>query len=529
MDRMARGFAFVLALLVPASAHAFCGFYVAGAHDTLVNEATMVVMMREGSRTVLSMQNHYQGPPEGFAMVVPVPEVLQEGDVKVLQEEVFARIDHLAAPRLVEYWERDPCWEEPRWEARNRYAIEGPGDNDDPYMAREAAREELRVEIEAEFVVGEYDIVILSAEDSGDLDTWLRLNEYAIPEGAEPVLRPYVAAGMKFFVAKVDPTKVTFRDGQAKLSPLRFHYDSDTFQLPVRLGLLNAEGKQDLVVHIVAPNQRYELANYENVTIPTNIDVADAVRERFAEFYAALFDETLAQNRHAVITEYAWQATSCDPCPGPALTLADAQVLGADVLPSLSALSGPPEGRDYHRAMSAFGRLVLTRLHTRYDRETLTEDLVFREAQPIVGGREMEGADGELEHGSRHSDWNNFQGRYAIRHEWEGPIECDDPIRGRWGGPPEGQSRGPEPATDLAFAPRGQLQLPQVVTSPIPELGVDASAPEPPEPLEAEGEGEDEAIERRPVDGCAGCSAAGGPLSGVLLLAGWVLWRRRPR
>ena len=99
----------VIAVALPATAHAFCGFYVANGDQRLVNDATQVVLMRAGTRTVLSMQNHYQGPPEAFAMVVPVPVVLHEGDVKTLPPEVFAHIDQLGAPRLVEYWEQDPC------------------------------------------------------------------------------------------------------------------------------------------------------------------------------------------------------------------------------------------------------------------------------------------------------------------------------------------------------------------------------------------------------------------------------------
>ena len=39
----------------PTTSRAFCGFYVSGADASLYNNATMVVMMREGSRTVLSM------------------------------------------------------------------------------------------------------------------------------------------------------------------------------------------------------------------------------------------------------------------------------------------------------------------------------------------------------------------------------------------------------------------------------------------------------------------------------------------
>src|SRR5262249_1626274 len=148
--------------------------------------------------------------------------------------------------------------------------------------------------IEAKFKVGEYDIVILGAEDSMGLDTWLRLQHYKIPPGAEPFLRPYVRAGMKFFVAKVDVRKVRFQNGQAMLSPLRFHYDSDSFALPVRLGLVNSAGTQDLIVHVLARGVRYEVANYENYAIPTNIDVADKVKESFGAFYAALFDRMLA-------------------------------------------------------------------------------------------------------------------------------------------------------------------------------------------------------------------------------------------
>ena len=89
------------ALAAASSASAFCGFYVSGADSSLYNNATMVVMMRVGTRTVLSMQNSYQGPPQDFAMVVPVPTVLREDNVKTLPREIFGRVDSLAAPRLV--------------------------------------------------------------------------------------------------------------------------------------------------------------------------------------------------------------------------------------------------------------------------------------------------------------------------------------------------------------------------------------------------------------------------------------------
>ena len=107
---------------------------------------------------------------------------------------------------------------------------------------------------------------------------------------------------------------------RAALSPLRFHYDSPDFSLPIRLGVANSNGAQDLIVNILAPNLRYEVANYPNVTIPTNLILKESAKDRFAEFYVSLFDHAVNQVPNAVVTEYAWDAGSCDPCPGPVLT-----------------------------------------------------------------------------------------------------------------------------------------------------------------------------------------------------------------
>jgi hypothetical protein len=314
------------------------------------------------------------------------------------------------------------------------------------------------VKIEAQFTVGEYQVVILSAKDSGGLERWLHEEKYKIPKGAEPYLRPYVAAGTKFFVAKVDVKKVKFEGNQAMLSPLRFHYDSNEFSLPVRLGLMNSQGKQDLIVHILARGQRYEVANYDNVTIPTNLDVVNDTRKRFGQFYASLFDATLEKHPKAVVTEYAWDSNSCDPCPVPALEVNELATLGLD------ALAGG--------GGNAWG-FVLTRLHARYGKNTLGEDLVFRAAPPIAGGREFLNHNGEIEMGAVPYGQNNFQGRYIIRHPWEGKIACKNPIRGRWGGPPAGQQPpGTGTAANTAFEKRDVSVRTFVVGGQVPDQGV---------------------------------------------------------
>jgi MYXO-CTERM domain-containing protein len=635
-------------LMLPSPSHAFCGFYVASADGPLFNEATMVVLLREGNTTVLSMQNDYRGPPESFAMVIPVPVVLQEENVRTLPRDVFERVDRLASPRLVEYWEGDPCAPEPDYFEMAGLGLRGFGRGGGG--AGEGTIGLGQVVVEARFEVGEYEIVILSADDSTALDSWLRDNGYRIPQGAGPVLRPYVEAGMKFFVARVNVSRVRFESGRAVLSPLRFHYDSPDFSLPVRLGLLSSGGTQDLIVHILARNQRYEVANYGNVTIPTNLDVSDDVRTRFGEFYAALFDRTIERHPRAVVTEYAWQATGCDPCPGPVLSPEDLATLGADVaVPGASPPGGPGsqrasqvrlgvatvqgalapevihrvaqrhinEVRFCHEQQLAFqpglsGRVetrfvisaagtvqtsmiasstlaqprvemciaqatrrwsfpasdgvasvtlpfiltavagdpsfstfgfgapspyqsfVLTRLHYRYGRDDLGEDLVFRAAPPIVGGREFPSENGSIEQGARPADANNFQGRYIIRHAWQGAIACDNPIRGRWGGPPGG-SPAPTPmaAVNAGTAPRGRLSLASMLVAPLPELGVDRSGAAPPAPQAAASPGEAPAASRQPAAptafgcGCRAVGASKAELPWLLVVASLLAIRRR--
>src|SRR5262245_23343335 len=167
-----------IGVAAPSTAHAFCGFYINGAGGEMFNDATQVVLMRQGTRTVLAMQNNYKGPPSEFAMVIPVPTVLQEGDVKTLPRDVFGRVDTMGAPRLVEYWEQDPCRREVYNElAFGRGAAAGTGGG----ALRGRAADDLGVTVEAKFVVGEYQIVILSAKDAAGLDTWLRQEHYQIP------------------------------------------------------------------------------------------------------------------------------------------------------------------------------------------------------------------------------------------------------------------------------------------------------------------------------------------------------------
>jgi hypothetical protein len=262
-----------------------------------------------------------------------------------------------------------------------------------------------------------------------------------------------VTAGSKFFVAKVNASKVRFREGRAVLSPLRFQYASPQFSLPVRLGLLNSSGTQDLIV-IALGTSRFEAANYKNVFMTTNIEVDDSVRSHFGEFYTGLFDRVLARTPGAIVTEYAWDAGSCDPCPEPPLTDMDLQRLAGGLVPLWGS--------------------VMTRLHYRYDKNSLGEDLVLRTAPAKTGGRGIWDEKG-LSHQAETSERDAFQTRFIIRHPWPGAVTCAEPKRNEWGAPPEGVAApAPAAATELATIDRKAVDVAKLLRMDVPELELQA-------------------------------------------------------
>jgi len=380
---------FVSCLLLFAAsrpAFPFCGFYVARGDAKLFNRASQVVLVRDGDRTVLTMSSDFQGDPKEFAIVVPVPTFLSREQIHVGEKTLIDHLDAYSAPRLVEYFDSDPCMRYTlKMNRADALALASP------IAPMSAGREKsLGVTIEARYTVGEYDILILSARESDGLETWLRENAYRIPEGAGRVLSSYIKQHMRFFVAKVN-LKEQARLGFSYLRPIQVAAESPKFMLPIRLGMVNANGPQELFVYALTRKGRVETTNYRTVRLPSDQEVPLSVKDGFADFYKALFAEQVKRERmEAVFLEYAWDMGWCDPCAADPLSREELKKLGVFWLDE----SGAPA--------SGGSNVFLTRLHVRYDAEHFPEDLVFQQT----------------------SDRANFQGRYILRHPFTGEISC---------------------------------------------------------------------------------------------------------
>lgn len=377
-------------------AEAFCGFYVAKADTQLFNQASKVVLVRDGNRTVLTLANDFSGDVRDFALVVPVPTFLERGQIQVGDKGLLEHLDAYTAPRLVEYFDEDPC-RPPRAMSTLTAAPAAKGLPDKSVAGAKA----LGVTIEAQYTVGEYDILILDAQQSAGLATWLKQEGYRIPDGAEPVLESYLNQKNRFFVARVNLAEQA-KQGGTWLRPLQIAYESPKFMLPIRLGTVNAKSTQDLFVFAITRKGRVETTNYRNVKLPADMDLPVFVKSEFNDFYTAMFsDQVKKADGRAVFTEYAWDMSWCDPCAADPLSADQLRRLGVMWLDENPTPGAPrPQGRfNPGGAQNAF----ITRLHVRYDRAHFPEDLSFQAT----------------------GDRKNYQGRYVLRHPWTGAAECE--------------------------------------------------------------------------------------------------------
>jgi hypothetical protein len=178
--------------------------------------------------------------------------------------------------------------------------------------------------------------------------------------------------------------------GFSNLRPIQIAYESPKFMLPIRLGMVNADGAQELFVYALTRKGRVETTNYRTVKLPSDIDLPVYLKQEgeFAKFYKAMFTHQVEQaDTRPVFLEYAWDMRWCDPCAADPLSTQELRELG--VFWSDERNGSAPD-------------VFLTRLHVRYDKAHFPEDLVFQET----------------------ADRANFQGRYVLRHAFLGADTC---------------------------------------------------------------------------------------------------------
>jgi hypothetical protein len=358
----------------------------------LYNRTSKMVVARADNATTITMTADYRGDPQEFAVVIAVPTVLTREQIKIADETLIETLDRWTAPKLTESFDPDPC---PSTALPSR--LKSMGAPVAPAAGAPRPQAPLGVTVEAQFLVGEYDVAVLSAKQSDGLLTWLNEAGYNVPPAAEPVLARYIAEGVKFFVAKVNLQQKQ-QLGYALLRPLQISYQSPKFMVPVRLSTINAEGPQEMFIFLLTPRGRVESANYPTRVIPTNLEVPPFIKKDFADFYRAVFDRLVASAEgRGVFIEHVSQVRARGQVSVAGLKDDKLMELGATWFSNKSKTGAARE------------TVVLTRLHLRYDAAHFTTDLALRET----------------------TNAETLIGRFSIAHPFSGTATCPEAERYR--------------------------------------------------------------------------------------------------
>jgi hypothetical protein len=215
------------------------------------------------------------------------------------------------------------------------------------------------------------------------------------------VLKPYIQSKMKFFVVKVNEAEKKKLPGDF-LRPIQISFNSPKFMLPIRLGMANSDGDQDMIVYAFTKTGRIECANYRTVSLPTGKNIPLFVQNNFSNFYTNLFQHQWhMEGRSVAMLEYAWDISpgnylKCDPCVAAVPATRDLLQAGVWWIDPIGK-GTDNEDKDYS------DHVYFTRLHVRYNRRDFPQDLVFQET----------------------SNTENFQARYVITHPATGDFNCE--------------------------------------------------------------------------------------------------------
>ena len=549
-----------------APASAFPGVFAGKGPARRISNSTQVVLLQKGDHTVVSVWSDYEGPLDRFALVLPVPSDVKLSDVRTLKRDAIDHLDEISAPRFHEFWEMDPCdtgAPEQEWErdltvkdsAVNFLAGGMPDMSGGTKVAPE-----LLLDLTPQFKDGEYAFRLFSKLQA--LKGYLSSRGLTLPEGSEAPLAHYESQNMQLLVADVATSKVELAGARrALLSPIRFA-TRQPYVLPSTLGLVSGSGRQELLIYVLHPTDRFEVANYPNVYPPTNVTVDAAVKERLGDFYAGVHDALLAKDPKGVLVEYAWPTIKrCgEPCPNAPLKIHELLSLGADVLEEdISEAEKNPKPADptdaekeqlkaadktlrarleeerkevaRRQALLARNNYVITRLHHRYEAQGLPADIELRSAGPVKGGVGVPaGPNAEASGAVEPAAENRLQIRFNVGYPSKKVVQCEAPQRWRWGIPPASYRglRKTWTARDLAYKKRDRFALKDVIKSSVPVLGIAAAAPAPEEPASAAAQAAKPAAKE---SGCSVAASSGAAATGSAWLAALsvALLRRRRR
>lgn len=256
----AAGLATVLAPGVAVACGCFAQFNPA---VPVVQGGERIIFIERGGGTEMHVGVTYQGDPEEFGWLIPVPQV---PDVRLGSERFFDALGAATQPR-VQLNPTDFCGGGLTLGCADSESgvVAHRGDTpNDPVISREQ--------------VGPFDTVVLDASDRVALQTWLTDNDFFVDEDpSRPILDDYVGPGLSFLalrlapgaeVGDIQPLVLTF-EGEVMTIPLKLTRVGSVPDMPITVWVLGSRRAVPLNYAHVLPNLEhldwFTAANYMDV------------------------------------------------------------------------------------------------------------------------------------------------------------------------------------------------------------------------------------------------------------------------
>lgn len=281
----------IAGLVAAPSAALACGGLFCNATQPVNQAAERILFAKEGDTIHMHVRLTYQGPPTEFAWLLPAPP---DVETTLSSEQLFTLLDAQFGPLFTLTQEFD----ENCFQGRNRVG------GDDSAVAVPSAGNGAQddgagggVAVLSREAVGPYDRVVLAAASVQELRTWLDENEFAIPEGVDPTLEPYLEMGSVFVAIKLLPGS-----DEGDVSPLHLSFTSDKAAVPIVPTQVAANNDMGVIVHVLDDNRAIPV-NYDHVRV--NEGAIDWLNfgQNYADVVSAAVDE--ADKGQGFVTDYA--------------------------------------------------------------------------------------------------------------------------------------------------------------------------------------------------------------------------------
>jgi hypothetical protein len=252
-------------------AHA-CGCFAPPAADNFAvnQQAEQIIFEVTGTTVSAHVRIFYQGDPEEFAWLLPMPSV---PELALSNGLLFGLIEAQTAP-VVTTETMNLC---PGQRYRCETHDDCPSDDDDEFssddddfsgelvdsgIAFEPGVEAPAVEILARQQIGSYDTITFAADEAEAAVIWLNDNGFVINETMSPYMQPFLDAGMVFIASRLVPGA-----DLDEIRPLRLTYEGPA-SIPLQLTAIAAEPHM-MVTSFIYSDQEFDPAFLPLVDVPS--------------------------------------------------------------------------------------------------------------------------------------------------------------------------------------------------------------------------------------------------------------------